>query len=86
MSSAFGYINTPMQKPKKCTIQQIEDGTCFDDDPKSRRVTVDGVRPCENGEKKCYKIVLSVRGKRKKQQAEHDHMYHDEDYDLRRSR
>ena len=72
-----------MQKPKKCSIQQIQDGTCFDDDPRSRSVRVDGIRPCENGEKKCYKIVLSVRGRRRVRQPEQEEeeVYYDEDYD-----
>lgn len=76
---SLGFITMPMSRPKKCTTQQIESGECFDDNPNSRRVRVDDVRPCAN-EKKCYKIVLSVRGKRRKEQLQ-TYEHYDENYD-----
>ena len=63
MPNSLGFVNSQPQRPKVAGPPNTEGSEMR---PEKKCVTIDDVKPCSPGQKKCYKIVLKVRNKKKK--------------------
>lgn len=62
--NSFGTVNNPPQRPRTHKIPprfHEEDDMFYE----NKKVHIDSIEPCAPGEKKCYKIVLKIKNKKK---------------------
>lgn len=63
--NSFGMINNPPQRRPKPIPPRLQE-ECDDMEHANKSVTIDSIEPCAPGQKKCYKLVLKVKSKKKK--------------------
>lgn len=63
--NSFGTINNPPQRVRPKAVPKRFKEECDDFDHENKSVTIASVEPCGPYQKKCYKLVLKVKSKKK---------------------